>query len=262
MTEETQTTEVALTLDCSVELDLRVTVGASVEAAIVDVNAARAAGMIGNEYDEEEATTFWLELLERAAIEAGASGINTYRYPLEEAVNGVIIRVGLQDEIGGDVTKAGISHYTEHDLEELAENLAKALNPANPHLLPTAEVNASAAAEPQGTGFAPTPEVNQAAATSLVNALRLGHNERLALLITEMEGSDGYTDREVLVNAIRRSKPGFDPRGVSATVTRALKRLHEKGLLDRDRLTPLGEEALAMLPISTRLTLTPFIEGN
>ena len=260
MSEEAQTTEVVLTLDCSIELALKVTAGASVEAAIVDVNAARAPGMIGNEYDEEEATTFWLELLERAAIEAGTSSIDTCRQPLEETVNGVIIRVGLQDEIGGDVTKAGISHYTEHDLEELAENLAKALDPANPHLLPTAEVNASATAKPQGTG--PTPDVNQAATTSLVNALRLGHNEQLALLITEMEGYDGYTDREVLVNAIRRSKPGFDPRGVSATVTRTLKRLHEKGLLDQDRLTPLGEEALAMLPISARLTLTPFIEGN
>ena len=112
----------------------------------------------------------------------------------------------------------------------------------------------------QATALA--PEVNVGTTNSLVNALRLGHNEQLALLITELEGYDGYTDRDALVKAIRRSRPGFDPRGVSATVTRALKRLHEKGLLDQDRLTPLGEEALAMLPISARLTLTPFIEGT
>ncbi len=164
MPEETQATKVVLTLDCSLELDLKVTVGASVEAAIVDVNA-------------------------------------------------------------------------------------------------------STTAEPQDTGLVPAPEVNVDATPAdgltlddLVNAPRLGRNEQLALLVAELD-RDGWVDREALVNTIRRMDPNYNPRAVSATVSRALKTLREKGLLERQRLTPFGHKVLASISRSERLALTSEIEG-
>jgi len=142
-----------------------------------------------------------------------------------------------------------------HELREAASQAAKEAYDA--------AVNATDSATPEPeVNATPAPESAEAPAQSTrVNIPRFGRTEQLALLVVELD-RDGWVDREALVNAIRRSAPDYNPRAVSATVSRALKTLREKGLLERQRLTPFGRKVLASITRSERLALTSEIEGT